>query len=73
LDGPRGRRPVNRRAVAGLLVALADAMARNPSWLEVDLNPVIAGRTAIAVDALIITDPVDPAWDFEDPGGVADA
>ena len=43
LDGARGRRPVNRRAVAALLVALGDAMARNPGWIEVDLNPVIAG------------------------------
>jgi acyl-CoA synthetase (NDP forming) len=74
LDGARGRRPVNRRAVAALLVALADAMTRNPGWLEVDLNPVIAGSTdAIAVDALIVADPEDPAWDYEDPGGDADA
>ncbi len=77
LDGARGRRPVNRRAVAGLLVALSDGLAHNPGWIEVDLNPVIAGPTdAIAVDALIVTDLVDPvavAWDFEDPGGAADA
>lgn len=73
LDGARGRRPVNRRAVAGLLVALSDAMARNAGWLEVDLNPVIAGSTeAIAVDALIVIDPIQPDWDFEDPGGGAD-
>jgi acyl-CoA synthetase (NDP forming) len=74
LDGARGRRPVNRRAVAAVLVALGDAMASNPSWSEVDLNPVIAGPTeAIAVDALIVADPIDPAWDFEDPGGAAHA
>ena len=67
LEGARGRRPVNRRAVAALLVALGEAMGRNPGWIEVDLNPVIAGPTdAIAVDALIVTDP-------DDPGGVADA
>jgi acyl-CoA synthetase (NDP forming) len=73
LDGARGRRPVNRRAVAGQLVALSDAMVRNADWLEVDLNPVIAGSTeAIVVDALIVIDPVQPDWDFEDPGGQAD-
>ncbi|HUG29020.1 MAG TPA: acetate--CoA ligase family protein [Candidatus Limnocylindria bacterium] len=70
LEGARGGRPVNRQAIAQLLVALGDAMTRNPSWLDVDLNPVIVGHTdAIAVDALIVADPVDPAWDFEDPGG----
>jgi acyl-CoA synthetase (NDP forming) len=70
LDGARGRRPVNRRAVAALLVGLADAMTRNPGWLEVDLNPVITGPAeALAVDALIVANPVGPAWDYEDPGG----
>jgi hypothetical protein len=73
LEGVRGRRPVNRHAVAAVLVALGDAMLRNPGWLEVDLNPVIAGSTdALAVDALIVTDAVHPAWDYEDPGGAAD-
>lgn len=70
LDGVRGRRPVNRGAVAALMVALGDAMLANPSWLEVDLNPVIASSTgALAVDALIVADVRQPDWDFEDPGG----
>jgi hypothetical protein len=73
LDGARGRQPVNRRAVAALLVNLGEAMARNPGWVEVDVNPVIAGPAeAVAVDALIVTDAINPAWDFEDPGGRAD-
>jgi len=47
----------------------ARTLAANPSWREVDLNPVIAGKQAVAVDALIIADPEDPDWDYEDPGG----
>jgi ATP-grasp domain len=74
LSGVRGRRAVNRDAVASLIVALGHAIEGNPAWREVDLNPVIAGPTgALAVDALIVTDPEDPDWDFEDPGGGADA
>jgi hypothetical protein len=74
LAGVRGRRAVNRPAIADLLVALSRAVERHPAWREVDLNPVIAGPTgALAVDALIVTDPEDPDWDFEDPGGGAHA
>lgn len=72
LDGVRGRRGINRAAVASLIVTLGRAMDANPAWREVDLNPVIAGPDgAVAVDALIVTDATDPDWDFEDPGGPA--
>jgi acyl-CoA synthetase (NDP forming) len=70
LSGVRGRRAVNRGAVANMLVAVAGAMERHPAWREVDLNPVIASPTgALAVDALIVADPEHPDWDYEDPGG----
>ena len=75
LDGQRGRAGVDKSALVGLLVALGKAMAAHPEWREVDLNPVVASRSgAVAVDALIVADPalsepIDPAWDFEDPGG----
>ena len=75
LDGPRNLPTVKRRAVADALVALGRAMVANPSWLEVDCNPLIAGPGgAVAVDALIVTADIrEPAWDYEDPGGAADA
>jgi hypothetical protein len=45
-------------------------MLANPTWLEVDINPVMASSTgALAVDALIVADVRQPDWDFEDPGG----
>lgn len=70
LDGPRGRPATNRQAVAELIVALGGAIVANPAWLEVDLNPVIAGPdAAVAVDALVVTERRAPDWDFEDPGG----
>jgi acyl-CoA synthetase (NDP forming) len=73
LDGQRGRPGVDRAALVGLLVALGKAVTANPAWREVDLNPVVASRSgAVAVDALIVSDAIDPDWDFEDPGGRAD-
>src|SRR6185503_16888478 len=73
LDGVRGRRGINRSAVAEVIAGVGDALLANPSWLEVDINPVMASSArAVAVDALIVTDPIDPIdpdWDFEDPGG----
>jgi acetyl-CoA synthetase len=70
LDPVRGRPRVDRRAIAELVVAMSRAIEANPAWLEVDCNPVIAGRSgAVAVDALIVTEAVHPDWDYEDPGG----
>jgi acyl-CoA synthetase (NDP forming) len=70
LDPVRGRPRVDRRAIAELIVAMSRAIEAHPEWREVDCNPVIAGRSgAVAVDALIVTDVLDPAWDYEDPGG----
>jgi acetate---CoA ligase (ADP-forming) len=73
LDGVRGRRAANRTAVSQLIAALGQALEANPDWREVDLNPVIVGRDAVAVDALIVADTVHPAWDYEDPGGTGAA
>jgi acetate---CoA ligase (ADP-forming) len=73
LDGVRGRRGVNKTAVAEVIVALGRALAAHPAWREIDLNPVIAGKDAVAVDALIVADVRDPDWDYEDPGGAVHA
>jgi acetyl-CoA synthetase len=70
LDGVRGGPAVNKRALGELIAAVGDALIANPTWREVDLNPVIANAEAIAVDALIVTDVRQPDWDFEDPGGI---
>jgi hypothetical protein len=55
LDGVRGRAPVDRDAVAELIVALARLGDARPDILEIDLNPVIASPDgAVAVDALVV-------------------
>jgi acetate---CoA ligase (ADP-forming) len=74
LGAIRGRRAIDRAAVVEILVGLSRAVVAHPEWRDVDLNPVLAAvapHGALAVDALIVADPVDPAWDFEDPGGRA--
>ena len=48
----RGRPAVDLDAVVRLVVGLASLLERDPSILEVDLNPVVAAPAgAIAVDA----------------------
>ena len=55
LRGLRGRPAVDRGAVARVVVSLGAAIEANPGWLEIDLNPLIAGPGgALAVDALIV-------------------
>ena len=55
LRGARGRPAVDLDAVVRLVVGLASLLERDPSLVEVDLNPVIAAPAgAIAVDALVV-------------------
>lgn len=56
LAGVRGRPPVDREAVARLIVAAsAFAAGAGPRLAEVDLNPVLAGPAgAVAVDWLMV-------------------
>ena len=55
LQGVRGRLPIDRDALASMLVALGRLGVERPDVLEVDLNPVIASATgALAVDALVV-------------------
>jgi acetyl-CoA synthetase len=69
LRGTRGRRPVDLDALAELVVALGRAVVEHPQWLEVDLNPVIAGASgALAVDALVVVaDAIGGVSGPEDP------
>jgi acyl-CoA synthetase (NDP forming) len=55
LEGVRGRPPVDREALADLIVGVAAFAADRPDLLEIDLNPVIATTdAAVAVDALVV-------------------
>jgi acyl-CoA synthetase (NDP forming) len=55
LHGVRGRPPIDRAALASMLVTLGQLGVERPDVLEVDLNPVIASEDgALAVDALVV-------------------
>ncbi len=57
LRGVRGAEAVDVAAVVGLVVAVGDLLVADPTIVEIDLNPVIAGpRGAVAVDALVVVD-----------------
>jgi len=62
LRGVRGGEPVDREALATLLVAVSHLVSDVPEISEIDLNPVIAGPSgAIAVDVRIVLDFDPPA------------
>jgi hypothetical protein len=55
LDGVHGAPPVDRSAIADVIVRLGRLGSERPDVLEVDLNPVIASAAgAVAVDALAV-------------------
>jgi acyl-CoA synthetase (NDP forming) len=57
LDGVRGRPPIDRAAVAAMLVGLGRLGVDRPDIVEIDLNPVIAtAGGAVAVDALVVVE-----------------
>lgn len=60
LRGVRGRPGADLDGLARLVAAVGRLLVEDPSIIEVDLNPVIAGPAgAVAVDALIVV--ADPA------------
>ncbi|HEY3382764.1 MAG TPA: acetate--CoA ligase family protein, partial [Vicinamibacterales bacterium] len=57
LHGVRGRPGVDLDALAAFVVAIGDLLVADPSVVEIDCNPVIAGpEGAVAVDALVVKD-----------------
>jgi hypothetical protein len=59
LRGVRGAAGVDTAALARAVVAIGDAIVADPSIVEVDCNPVIAGPGgAVAVDALVVVEDV---------------
>ncbi len=62
LDGVRGQRPVDRNALVGLLMKVAEVVEAYPAIEEMDLNPVIAYPRGLAVvDARILLRKEQPA------------
>lgn len=58
LDGFRGAPPVDRQALARILVRLGDLGLVSPKIREVDINPIIIqGGRPVAVDAAVILSP----------------
>ena len=57
LRGVRGADPVDRDALAGIIVAVSNLIADFPEIQEIDLNPIFATKDgATAVDALVSVD-----------------
>ncbi len=57
LKGVRGSEPVNREALAKLIVAVSELVSDFPEISEMDLNPVFASNSgAIAADVRIVLD-----------------
>ena len=55
LDGHRGRPPVDRAALARILDAIGDLLARDPDVMEVDVNPVLVrDGCPLAADVLVV-------------------
>ena len=58
LAGVRGQAPVDREALARLLVAVAQLVTDHPEISEVDLNPVVASEEGVvAVDVRLLLAP----------------
>ena len=55
-DGFRGEPPVNRKDLAGIIVALGNIGLQYPRIYEIDVNPIIVGEKGamVAVDATIV-------------------
>ena len=60
LAGVRGRRPVDRAALAQLLVRFSQLVVEQPWIKEIDINPLLAGEEQLlALDARVVLHPPD--------------
>jgi acetyltransferase len=62
LQGVRGRRPVDKDALAALLVRFSELVAEQPRIAEIDINPLLASpERIIALDARVVLHPASIA------------
>jgi acetyltransferase len=62
LDGVRGRKPVDKDALAALLVRFSELVAEQPRIAEIDINPLLASpERVIALDARVVLHPASIA------------
>jgi acetyltransferase len=74
LDGVRGAEPVNREALADLIVRVSRIAQLHPQLAEIDLNPVIARADGYTiVDARMVLEPGVTAGSGGEPASVAAA
>ncbi|MEO5964533.1 MAG: GNAT family N-acetyltransferase, partial [Candidatus Limnocylindrales bacterium] len=58
LAGVRGRQPIDRDVLAGLLVRFSELVAEQPRIAEIDINPLLASpERVIALDARVVLHP----------------
>ncbi|MER9191614.1 acetate--CoA ligase family protein [Mesorhizobium australicum] len=69
LDGVRGGAPVDRDALADLMVSISDFVEAFPEIDELDLNPILAYPNGLAVlDVRILLTASSTAWSVEKQG-----
>jgi acetyltransferase len=58
LAGVRGRKPIDKEALAALLVRFSELVAEQPRIAEIDINPLLASpERVIALDARVVLHP----------------
>jgi acetyltransferase len=62
LKGVRGRKPIDKDALASLLVRFSELVAEQPRIAEIDINPLLASpERIIALDARVVLHPAEIA------------
>jgi len=56
IEGARGRKPADLKAIIDVITALSSMLEKNPDITEIDINPLIVySRGSVAVDARMLT------------------